>query len=382
MGSVYAQDAATRLAEEQAALSQLRIQFVQKVAELDARVKTLEADLQTNEQAFNALKIRFVQEIASREDKIADLEAQLANLPSSSAESSATDLENLQARLADEQKALADLRVRFVQEIASREDKIAGLGAQLAESTATESTADSLTSLQTRLAEEQNALAQLRIRFVQEIANREDKIAALSQTPAPQNDTQMALLQNRLTEEQTALAQLRVKFVQEIANREAQIQELSGGQTDNSQALDKLKTRLAEEQEALAQLKIKLVQDVAAAQASSAGEGKVADLEAQIASLTAQLSDAQKQIGSLTTELSNAQNASQAQPATTPTTTASTTATSSSSYLVVKGDTLSSIALHFYGDSSLWGKIATANNIAIENANVLEPGTLLNIPAQ
>ena len=321
MSTVHAQDTSSRLADEQAALSQLRIDFVQKVAELDSRIKTLEADLETNQQVFNDLKVRFVQEIASREDRIAELEAQLA------------------------------------------------------ESNASQSNNDALSNLQDRLAAEQEALAQLRIRFVQEIAEREAQIQELSQAPQATNETQLAILQNRLTEEQNALAQLRVDYVQGIAEREAQIRELSQSSANNQEA-NALKARLAEEQEALAQPRVKFAQDIAAAQASNPGEGRIADLEAQIASLTAQLSDAQNQINTLTTELSNAQNAQQ--PATTSSTTSST---SSSSYLVVSGDTLSSLALRFYGDSSLWGRIATANNIPLETADVLEPGTLLVIPA-
>lgn len=48
-------------------------------------------------------------------------------------------------------------------------------------------------------------------------------------------------------------------------------------------------------------------------------------------------------------------------------------------YTVKKGDTLSKIAKYFYGDSSLYGGIVTANNI--KNPNLIHTGDKLQIPA-
>lgn len=47
-------------------------------------------------------------------------------------------------------------------------------------------------------------------------------------------------------------------------------------------------------------------------------------------------------------------------------------------YTVVAGDTLSAIARKFYGDASLYGKLAAANGI--KNANLIYPGQALKIP--
>ena len=47
-------------------------------------------------------------------------------------------------------------------------------------------------------------------------------------------------------------------------------------------------------------------------------------------------------------------------------------------YTVVKGDTLSGIARRFYGDASLYGKLAAANNI--KNPNLIYAGQVLTIP--
>ncbi len=55
-----------------------------------------------------------------------------------------------------------------------------------------------------------------------------------------------------------------------------------------------------------------------------------------------------------------------------------TAGVTASSYLIVKGDTLSAIARKFYGDVSLYGKLATYNEI--KNANLICAGQTLQIP--
>jgi LysM repeat protein len=49
-------------------------------------------------------------------------------------------------------------------------------------------------------------------------------------------------------------------------------------------------------------------------------------------------------------------------------------------YTVRRGDTLSSIALRFYGNSARWQWIYQANRSVIENPNVITPGEVLSIP--
>ncbi len=53
--------------------------------------------------------------------------------------------------------------------------------------------------------------------------------------------------------------------------------------------------------------------------------------------------------------------------------------TAQQTYVVVSGDTLSGIARRFYGDSSLYGKLAAANGIA--NPHLITVGQVLTIPA-
>src|SRR5580700_4148010 len=50
-------------------------------------------------------------------------------------------------------------------------------------------------------------------------------------------------------------------------------------------------------------------------------------------------------------------------------------------YTVRAGDTLSSIAQRFYGNSADWRFLFDANKAVIENPNVIRPGQVLSIPA-
>ena len=49
-------------------------------------------------------------------------------------------------------------------------------------------------------------------------------------------------------------------------------------------------------------------------------------------------------------------------------------------YTVVKGDSLSKIAKHQYGDANKWRKIYEANKDVIDNPDLIEPGQDLIIP--
>ena len=50
-------------------------------------------------------------------------------------------------------------------------------------------------------------------------------------------------------------------------------------------------------------------------------------------------------------------------------------------HTVVKGDTLSAIARHAYGKSSLWPRIYEANRDQLDNPDRIKPGQILKIPA-
>ena len=51
---------------------------------------------------------------------------------------------------------------------------------------------------------------------------------------------------------------------------------------------------------------------------------------------------------------------------------------SEKTYQLVSGDTLSGISRKFYGDSSLYGKLASYNGI--KNANIIRAGSTIKIP--
>jgi nucleoid-associated protein YgaU len=55
-------------------------------------------------------------------------------------------------------------------------------------------------------------------------------------------------------------------------------------------------------------------------------------------------------------------------------------APSGRSYTVVKGDSLSKIAKHLYGDAQKWHKIYEANRDQIKNPDLIYPGQTFTIP--
>ena len=59
----------------------------------------------------------------------------------------------------------------------------------------------------------------------------------------------------------------------------------------------------------------------------------------------------------------------------------STGAARQRTYTVAKGDTLWGIAQKFYGDGSLYGRVAAANRASVKNPNLIYPGQVLTIPA-
>ncbi|MGA9420726.1 MAG: LysM peptidoglycan-binding domain-containing protein [Rhodanobacteraceae bacterium] len=59
---------------------------------------------------------------------------------------------------------------------------------------------------------------------------------------------------------------------------------------------------------------------------------------------------------------------------------ASAQAATLQTYTVAKGDTLSKIAKHFYGDANRWREIFDANRDRISNPDLIQPGQSLKIP--
>ena len=51
-------------------------------------------------------------------------------------------------------------------------------------------------------------------------------------------------------------------------------------------------------------------------------------------------------------------------------------------YTVVKGDTLSKIAKHFYGNANEWKRIFEANEDVLKDPDKIFPGQHLKIPAK
>jgi nucleoid-associated protein YgaU len=51
-------------------------------------------------------------------------------------------------------------------------------------------------------------------------------------------------------------------------------------------------------------------------------------------------------------------------------------------YVVQKGDSLSKIAKHEYGDANAWRRIFEANRDLIKNPDLIHPGQVLKIPAK
>jgi nucleoid-associated protein YgaU len=59
---------------------------------------------------------------------------------------------------------------------------------------------------------------------------------------------------------------------------------------------------------------------------------------------------------------------------------ASGTAGQVRTYVVAKGDSLSKIAKHYYGDANQWRRIYDANRDQITNPDLIHPGQTLKIP--
>lgn len=59
----------------------------------------------------------------------------------------------------------------------------------------------------------------------------------------------------------------------------------------------------------------------------------------------------------------------------------SSTAPGEKMYIVKKGDSLSKIAKHEYGDANKWRRIFEANQDQIKDPDLIQPGQELKIPA-
>ncbi len=60
----------------------------------------------------------------------------------------------------------------------------------------------------------------------------------------------------------------------------------------------------------------------------------------------------------------------------------SSTVDESRNYIVAKGDNLSKIAKHFYGDANAWKAIFEANRDQLDDPDRIKPGQILKIPAK
>ena len=60
--------------------------------------------------------------------------------------------------------------------------------------------------------------------------------------------------------------------------------------------------------------------------------------------------------------------------------TAPVVASAAQTYTVAKGDSLSKIAKHFYGNASRWRRIFDANRDQLDDPDLIKPGQVLKIP--
>ena len=60
--------------------------------------------------------------------------------------------------------------------------------------------------------------------------------------------------------------------------------------------------------------------------------------------------------------------------------TAPSTHSAATTYVIVKGDTLSKIAKRHYGDADQWRKIFEANKDVIEDPDLIYPGQSIRLP--
>lgn len=60
--------------------------------------------------------------------------------------------------------------------------------------------------------------------------------------------------------------------------------------------------------------------------------------------------------------------------------TAPSTSAPTRTHVVAKGDSLSKIAQHFYGDPQEWRRIFEANREHIKDPDLIHPGQILRIP--
>jgi nucleoid-associated protein YgaU len=74
-------------------------------------------------------------------------------------------------------------------------------------------------------------------------------------------------------------------------------------------------------------------------------------------------------------DFSNVQSGSSSTAAASP-----TPSVGGRSYVVVKGDSLSKIALREYGDAKQWPRIFEANRDLIKDPNLIYPGQTLRLP--
>jgi nucleoid-associated protein YgaU len=317
----------------------------------------------------------------------ADLQTQL--------DAALATISQLETRLKTEQTALSSLRVKFVQEVAAREAKITEL-------TASSIPAPTISSgVQDRLNRSlvRNAELSARIRDLEKVA------ATAADTAAVQASNDQ--LNQRLATERKALADLRVKYVQDVAaakGTEVQGSDMSQCRAQ-SKALNALITSLSNQNAQLRAVQTATsveaeVQAVPETCTPAVNSGQLKALNSLITSLSnqnAQLraqarasadqaatpaannSGQLKALNTLITSLSNQNSGLRVQLRQLQTPSASPTA-NSQGYTIQAGDTLSSLALRFYGDADRWRDIAQANNISDSQTIDLVIGQVITIP--
>lgn len=325
--------------------------------------------------------------VSAQEATEADLQAQL--------DAALARISGLESRLATEQSALSSLRVKLVQEVAAREAKIAELSA----ASASNGVQDRLNRSLVR-----NAQLSARIRELEKLEGAAETAASLQAS----NDH----LNERLAIEQKALADLRIKYVKDMSALKSTT--TAGPAAPNcsaqSKALNSLITSLSNQNASLraaASVASATPAPVATAPVSNAGQLKalntlITSLSNQNAQLRASARAAAnttvtpattsapttnsnngqlKALNTLITSLSNQNSSLRAQIRQLQTTPAATiAATPAQGYTIKAGDTLSSIALEVYGNAERWRDIAAANNISDQGTINLEIGQVITIP--
>jgi nucleoid-associated protein YgaU len=246
----------------------------------------------------------------------------------------------------------------------------ARLSAQLHELEKTDEVAAKVPNLETsnatlsqRLATEQKALADLRVKFVQEVRAREEKLAVMETSDASQGRTQSNALNSLITSLSAQNASLRA--AQSATPVVEKTQAATCVPVSNKGQLKSLHTLITSLSNQNAQLRV-----------SARATAQPAAIP--VTTTTAPTCNT-KSLNTLITSLSNQNSGLRAQVRQLESAPATTTAPVSG-YVIEAGDTLSSIALELYGDADRWRDIAAANGISDGETISLKISQVIKIP--